>query len=91
MVLTQSLVRTLPVVGAVVELLAWKPLSPYGELSSSPLCTRVFKCSLVLRPCQIGAFRVSKYFVFCFAISAFRKEASPWFHNSGIFYINFIL
>lgn len=63
-VLTQSLVCTLPVVGALVALLAWKPLSPYGELSSSPLCTRVFKCSLVLKSCQIGAFWVSSVLFF---------------------------
>ena len=64
MVLTQSLVCTLPVVGALVALLAWKPLSQYGELSSSPLCTKTFKYSLVLKPCQIGALWVSSILFF---------------------------
>lgn len=36
---------------------------------------------------QIGASWVSSSFCFCFTASTFRKESSPWFHNSGIIYI----
>lgn len=58
----------------------------FPSVRSCHLPSSVFERSLVRIPCQMGP---SEYQVFCFGftISAFRKEASPWFHNSGIFYI----
>lgn len=75
MVFSGSLVYVLLVLCVPVVLPAWKPLFQWRPFFFPLLCHS-----------QRGAFGVSSSF-FCFSTPAFRKEANPWFHNSGIIYI----